>query len=803
MSSSNAMRQLEERHVANEVELMVWSNRMDLLALSNVRAEVALHRLSWQRVWSLAPPSEESTVKGIAWRPDGKVIAIGYSTGEFLLVDVENAETLHSGTVDSEITCLSWAQEAHAQSEDASSIADKGRFMSHRHSGLHDLDNPSTFLSKLPSLSRNFGSISKSTEDSSEDAKKIRDQTHVNILIIGTSSGKVFLSVFGLFLCGIINMKEHLKSSWQVAEILDADFSSGLETLYVVVSCIRNDDESSVSGEPIVVLLDTTVLSTHAAELHSLSLMHGQVIGVMGYLAHTMRSVADAWENILFEMDTKLASYAASVPEGAVAADFLELLMFGFPSDELEAFLLQQLTEKGLKRLGHAIELSYTSIQRLVLRHARGAGNALAFHLARLKGLACRRDRFAVLGLEENSAAKALGAIGAFLAKAGQVQTVIDRSMKDYKAFFRWLYVVILRLSDERVPPEVTRVTQQDLAFVAEFLKNFEKVGHTSAEGKRGHFDLEHLGKYLFDKEPIEGRERKGYFESECPNQWMKLLKECPCLEKIPGIYNHDPNTSLTYCHEQLKMAVEKAFSGPQTAIGSLITVSKVFPCALGKSLVAVDHPRWISHIWGSDGKKNGLYIAFPEAKKSSECFWFVEVSAGADPTIRGVVFNFSPHHRVLDLQFYSRDILSILLERKEASVLVQLPTRIVTERMGPWGPGWPQVDGVEKLLDPSVFRPVGSSLSARFAVSGARKVAVVLSESRRRVRLFEMEVEEEDEEEDEEEEATGVVEDEEEAVADEKSGIEAGDDVQMEGITPSRDEGDEDAPPEGTSMKV
>jgi anaphase-promoting complex subunit 4 len=36
--------------------------------------------------------------------------------------------------------------------------------------------------------------------------------------------------------------------------------------------------------------------------------------------------------------------------------------------------------------------------------------------------------------------------------------------------------------------------------------------------------------------------------------------------------------------------------------------------------------------------------------------------------------------------------------------------------------------------------------VASRFAVSGTRKVAVVLSESRRKVRLFEMEVEEEEE---------------------------------------------------------
>jgi hypothetical protein len=34
---SNAMRQLEERHMATKVDLVVWSNKMDLLALSNAK----------------------------------------------------------------------------------------------------------------------------------------------------------------------------------------------------------------------------------------------------------------------------------------------------------------------------------------------------------------------------------------------------------------------------------------------------------------------------------------------------------------------------------------------------------------------------------------------------------------------------------------------------------------------------------------------------------------------------------------------------------------------------------------------
>lgn len=76
-----------------------------------------------------------------------------------------------------------------------------------------------------------------------------------------------------------------------------------------------------------------------------------------------MQAITEAWESILLEMDSKLASYAATVTDGSVAADFLDLLMLGVPSPELELFLQRDLTEKGLKKLSHSIELSYSNIQ--------------------------------------------------------------------------------------------------------------------------------------------------------------------------------------------------------------------------------------------------------------------------------------------------------------------------------------------------------------------------------------------------------------------------------------------------------
>lgn len=43
--------------------------------------EVSLHRLTWQRVWCLRPENDDSQVDDMTWRPDGRILAVAYSTG--------------------------------------------------------------------------------------------------------------------------------------------------------------------------------------------------------------------------------------------------------------------------------------------------------------------------------------------------------------------------------------------------------------------------------------------------------------------------------------------------------------------------------------------------------------------------------------------------------------------------------------------------------------------------------------------------------------------------------------------------
>jgi anaphase-promoting complex subunit 4 len=113
--------------------------------------------------------------------------------------------------------------------------------------------------------------------------------------------------------------------------------------------------------------------------------------------------------------------------------------LLGTPSAELEHFLLQDLTEKGLKKLGHSIDVSYSNVQRLVLKYLHTVSQALNFHLAEMVGLVRASDKYeSVLKVTEESICIAQKHATTLWAKGIELQQVIDESMKCFKAFFRY-----------------------------------------------------------------------------------------------------------------------------------------------------------------------------------------------------------------------------------------------------------------------------------------------------------------------------------------------------------------------------
>lgn len=123
----------------------------------------------------------------------------------------------------------------------------------------------------------------------------------------------------------------------------------------------------------------------------------------------------------------------------------------------------------------------------------------------------------------------------------------------------------MLRLTDELAPADITKQTQQDLTFIAEFLCNFDGATDPNATqapdpagdscvanqanpestsgkvpsrpglstpGRKTRFNLERLGQYLVDQELT-------FLPDTDSNPWNNLLSEYPSLNEDPLIIPH------------------------------------------------------------------------------------------------------------------------------------------------------------------------------------------------------------------------------------------------------------------------
>lgn len=744
-----SFRQVNERHVSAEVELMLWSPRLDLIALALKQGDVALHRLSWKRVWLRTPPGgkeHDVAVLSLAWRPDGKILAIGYSTGTIILCNVENSDIVHTLTLSCGITCLCWSSDG-TTAEDAE-----------LQSRILYRDFSAAYLPKLPSLNKSYGctSSAKSVEENVDDCKMLKEQEDFNILVVGLENGSVSLYAYGVLLCLDFEVVLADCTGEHTKRVISAWLSDHFSRLTVVV-----ESERDGAGRCMYLhVYNMPQLREKRGELRMVALKYGQIASLVTYLTSTMSSIKEAWEDILLEVDSKLANYAQEkrrTSSGTVSDDFLELLMFGTPSDALEKFLVHDLTEKGLKKLGHSIELCYSNVQKYVLKQLQGVTQAVYFHLADLQGMALWEDRFGALGLRSAAVMNALGCTGSFLLKLAELLQVIEVSIRNFKAFFRWLYVVILRLSDDSVPPEVTRISQQEIVFVAEFLK--ENFAVEWSEENRLSFSLERVGQYLKD-EPL-------VFPLPAHlNAWLKFLEHNPAVLNLA--IPHHSKSSLVQEHKQLERAAADAFVGLTDALRPCVSKEAQI------TLAAMAHPERLSvlsHVTSS--KDDCIYTSFVPCRTTRQDLYLVKhVTATGEFFAARLYFEKFRHiadggdakcYVVLDAQFYNEDVLSVLMckegEHTDSNVplLVQLGLKHVQNYFKPLQRCAPhhvilvemgiQPTDAANCLEKMDFRRLEKMRAASFAVSGARNVVCVLFHSRRRVRTFEMDVEEEDDE--------------------------------------------------------
>uniref|UniRef100_H2L3R2 Anaphase-promoting complex subunit 4 n=1 Tax=Oryzias latipes TaxID=8090 RepID=H2L3R2_ORYLA len=690
-----AFRQVGEKQLPNPVLCMAWSPKRDLIALANTAGELLLHRLaSFQRVWSL-PPTERTgkEITALAWRPDGKTLAFSLGdTKQIVLCGVEKAEILHVFPVQSAVTCMHWME-----------VVDESSSLSSFYSSE---DESKLFLPKIPTLPK--------SEEKSDEILNLLGDARLNVLVLGGDSGFVELYAYGMYKIAAVD--------GVTGTCRNLCLSSDLRSLSVIAE-VRSADNNP---EICYIQLDTGLLSDCLPEVTRMALKFTFISTLLQYLHLSLTCMCEAWEDILMQMDLRLTKFVQEKNTSTQVQDeFLELLLWGQSSPELQALLMNQLTVKGLKKLGQSIESSYSSIQKLVISHLQSGSEALLYHLSEVRGMSLWRQKFEPLGLDSAAIEGAITAVGSFSLKANELLQVIDKSMKNFKAFFRWLYVAMLRMCDEHVPPELNKMTQKDIAFVADFLsEHFSEL----FDRKGKYFNVERVGQYLKDEDEdlMSPPNTKG-------NQWLKFLEESSHLKESPLLFPSYPQKSLHFVKRMMEGVIQHCLQKPAEVIGKSVKQAAFVP------LYTVPE-RWND----KKAKMHNVVFCMPEVSPSK--FYLLRKETHSNRP--GYVYS------CLDARFYDDDILTVVLQACEEQSgwrgLAQLPLSSSLSCGTDFSWQLDQQSSTipcQTLFPGTQWRELENMKAQFVAVNGIRKVACVLSSNVRHIRVFEMDVEDEEDE--------------------------------------------------------
>ena len=174
---------------------------------------------------------------------------------------------------------------------------------------------------------------------------------------------------------------------------------------------------------------------------------------------------------------------------------------------------------------------------------------AITFHLCETIGQIKASDKYeSVLNVTVDNVSKSQKNAASFWAKGIELQQVIDEAMKCFKAFFKWLHIEILRLSDENVSEDLNKTTQQDIEFIAQFLQSFSQGIQDD-----GHTYLEKVGQYLKDEKLTQPVDRSN-------NRWYSFIEEHQHMSDIPEILFIDDQGSLIQTFQTLSDSIIDIF---------------------------------------------------------------------------------------------------------------------------------------------------------------------------------------------------------------------------------------------------
>ncbi|ELR09255.1 hypothetical protein GMDG_03825 [Pseudogymnoascus destructans 20631-21] len=449
-------------------DLLAYSPSMELLAVGGADHNVLIYRLNGQRVFSLSQKVKDVVLElqKLVWKPNGQLIAIAWSGGTVRLIGAESNKTVHQITVseegDTEVTCLAWTSYSAASTSLGDILAEAGPLwkdatrngLKGKSAQLLDLPRDLAAIdieSSLPKLS--VLPSGGTTEDIFSSRASLdalfrpfdpKDNDSISIMVVGTSSGHIHLTIFDSFVIG--TFPSPLKSSKTSRHQLIRHAS---HPHHAVHGFLMKSTSTLVGGLYFVPMhlgfltserSDLSLLASRSSALQNLLRYIHQVQTLM---AAEYQATQDLPSRFLGNIDETLAEHG----DWTIAPALYHQVVTGHTLPEVKEWLVDELAERGHKRWDKALTTAHTTLLKLTHTHLLPALERASLLLSRLHGLASYHHPSTPLGFSPKQIKNLLDTVAALNLVATRVLATTVGEVEGWAAFGGWVRGEIDRLA--------------------------------------------------------------------------------------------------------------------------------------------------------------------------------------------------------------------------------------------------------------------------------------------------------------------------------------------------------------------
>ncbi|KAK2000619.1 anaphase-promoting complex component Cut20/Apc4 [Colletotrichum falcatum] len=458
------------------------------------------------KIHQFAKPGQQTPQpQAVRWKPDGQFLAVGWSDGYVRLMGLENNKAAHhirvcgDDTTAPNITHIGWSRNTVGKTGpryQKTSSPPWQKLMSEElelPAGHDPLDFPRelTFLevdSALPKISPLPSSSAGAGEDELVFTLRtgieylfqplnIEDSNQVFVMLVGTSDGRLHLSIYDSFLIG--DFRYTLPSSMYrpgVLQLVQHASHPEVSTHALLLKSSADDDQALY-----LVPMDLPFIPSSPINISLLASKLTTLQKLLRYVKQTQLHMQVEYKNTRelpskflrsVEGDLEQASYG---PTNIVQALF-HTVITGHAYEPVREWLVDSLAERGHKRWDKAVVSGLENLRGLIHENMLPALQRCAIILSRLHGLAQFYDSRNDIGFTVAQISRVMDIVSCLKLVGHKILLNVTEELDLFNAFSTWMRFQIDRLaasssaSEELTEKEATMENSKVLAYVQRYL---------------------------------------------------------------------------------------------------------------------------------------------------------------------------------------------------------------------------------------------------------------------------------------------------------------------------------------------